>query len=177
MRQRQQLKNAIANVEGVAAIEFAFVAPLFFLFIFSILEIALVVLYSALLNDAALAVSKYLRDESMKCVRQNTSNCTAATTAGMREAACGSIAMGGMSCSQLKLAIYDADDPVAKPIPPWDLIDDVAMKLQNSRRYIIAVGYEWPFVLPTSRLLLPNMGDRIQLQSRVFSTTAEKALR
>lgn len=169
---------------GVAAIEFAFVGPVFLLFIFSILEIALIVLFSSLLNDGTAEVADYLRDETMQCMRQGTAgqtnvNCSAANPAGVRQAACRAISVGGMSCdaSRLKIAIYSADNPVANPVPTTVMIDEISPDLDASRSYVIALGYEWGFTLPTSKMLLPTLGDRVQIQARVYSTTAERALR
>lgn len=164
---------------GTTAIEFAFIAPIFLLFLFAILDIALIVLFSSLLNDGARGAGDYLRDQTMQCVRQGTPNCTLATVAGMRSAVCKEVSMGGMSCdaSRLKLAVYDADDLVARPVDDAGIIDEKAISLNSARSYIIALGYEWPFPLPTSRILLQSSGDRIQLQARVYATTAERALR
>ena len=175
-----KLRSRIARADGGAtAIEFALVAPLFFLFLFAIFEIALIVLFSSLLNDGARSAANYLREQTMQCVRQGTGNCTQATIAGMRAAACNEVSMGGMSCSadRLKLSVHNADDLVAKPVSVSTLIDEQAIGLNTARAYIIAIGYEWPFSLPTSRLLLPSSGDRVQLQARVYATTAERALR
>lgn len=173
------LTRVIRDERGVTAIEFAFVAPAFLLFMFAILDIALIVLFSSLLNDGAHGAAEYLRDQTMQCVRQGNANCTQATVTGMRAAACKEISMGGMSCdpSTLKLAVYNADDLVAKPVSSTTMIDERAIALNSARAYIIALGYEWTFPLPTSRLLLPSSGDRTQVQAHVYATTAERALR
>lgn len=174
------LASAFArDTRGATAIEFAFVAPVFFLFLFAMFEIALIVWFQSVLNDGAYQGANYLRNETMSCTRQgsSTNNCTAATVAGLRNTICQNVGPGGISCDRLKLAAYSADDLLAHPVTTAAMIDDVAIDLKTSRAYIIALGYEWPFGLPTSRLLLASSGSRVQLQARVYATTAEKSLR
>lgn len=170
-----------SNRSGTSAIEFAFVALPFLLFLFGTFEIAIVILFGSLLNDGAAEAASYLRAETMKCVRQGTANhnCTQANVAGIRQAVCRSISMGGMSCSnqRLKLAVYGADDPIGRPITTSQLIEEHSSDLRTSRAYVIGLGYEWPFALLTTKLLLTTQGNRSQLQTRVFYTTAERTLR
>lgn len=181
---RHPLRALARDTRGVTAIEFAFVAPVFFLFVFGILEIALIVFFASLISDGAEQGNRYLRDQTMNCVRQGAAgqgsiNCTGATIAGLRQAICGAISVGGMSCAadSLKLAVYPADNPIANPFPSSLMIDETPANLKQSRAYVIAVGYEWPFALSTSTLLLPTQGGRTQIQYRTYSSTAERALR
>jgi hypothetical protein len=169
---------------GVAAIEFAFVAPVFLMFIFGILEIAFIVLQSSLLNDAGQAAGVYLRNEAMSCTRKGKPgdpdfNCTAASQVGVRQAVCNAVKIGGMSCdvTRLKVAVYSADDLSKNPVTIPEMIEDRRGGVKASRSYVIALGYEWGFGLPTAKLLLTTSGDRTQLQARVFVTTVERALR
>lgn len=185
-------RGLVRDARGAAAIEFAFVAPLYFLLVIGIAELALMTWFSGILSDGAAQAGQYLRDEAMNCTRQGSApdptkpwtpqggtNCTGATIAGMRTAICQAVAMGGVSCqaAKLKLAVYPADNPIARPIPNPILVDEAVTDLKASRAYVIALGYEWPFALPTTRLLLPRQGDRTQIQARTFVSTSERALR
>jgi Flp pilus assembly protein TadG len=131
------LRRFIRNEDGVTAIELALVFWPFLLFIFGALEIALVVLFGALLDDGANEAAHYLRDETMKCVRQGTAtnNCSAATIEGVRAAICGKISLAGMYCdtTHLKLAIYAADSASTLPASPTTMIDQQSIDLQSAR--------------------------------------------
>lgn len=180
------------DARGVTAVEFAFVAPLYFLLIAGIAELALMTWFSGILNDGTAQAAQYLREETMKCMRQgappdptkpwvsqSNTNCTGATSAGMRNAICNAVSMGGVSCdaARLKLAVHPADNPIARPIPNPILVDETVPDLKASRAYVIALGYEWPFTLPTTRLLLATQGDRSQIQVRTYMSTTERTLR
>ena len=156
------------NYCGAAALEFALVAPLYLLLVSASLEIGLASWFANGLDDGATRIGNYLRDQAM--LREP------ATEAGLREAACETIASDGLNCANLKIAIFNADDPVNRPITVPTIIDDTIPAF-DARGYVIALGYEWRFFLPTTKLLMIHNGDRTQIQARTFVSVAERAIR
>lgn len=154
---------------GVSAIEFALIAPVFLFFLFGTFEVTLSAWYGSVLYESADRGARYMREERME--RRTVS------ASGLRSAICAFSSKGGMPCdeSKLKIALYVADDPVAKPIVIPQIIDNVTPSL-TARTYVLAVAFEWPFALPTSKLLLRSNGTRVQVLVRTFVTPDERPI-
>lgn len=158
------------NVRGAAALEFALVAPIFLLVLFASFEVGFMTWNYTLATSAAEAVADYLRQSR---VAQTT-----ITDTGVRAAACTGFGATGTACSaaKLKIALYDATNPVAVAIPTPTLIENTTVGTTTGDAYIVAVGYEWGVVMPTAKLILPNDGTRAQVQARTYALLLERPI-
>lgn len=156
--------------DGATALEFALIAPVFFLLIWGILEICLLVWFTTQLTEGAEAGTAYMR-------QQRLAGATTTDT-GLRDAICASISSGGLSCdaAKLKIGVYYAGVPVGGSYGVPAITDNVSDPRNFSGgQYILALGYNWGISLPTSKLLVPQGPDGSQLQARVYTVLAERA--
>jgi hypothetical protein len=159
--------------DGATAIEFAIIAPVFFLLIYGIVEICLMVFFQSMLIEGAEAGTEYMRERRLSA--------QAITDAGLREAICDAISIGGMSCTagKLKVAPFYAGVPNRNGdfgVP--DIIENRVEPRLGGRapggQFILALGYNWGISLPSSSLLLPQGDDGSQIQAHVYTVVTER---
>lgn len=74
--------------KGSAAIEFAFVAPVFFMFLFGIFEAAILFFSQAALQTGVAEAGRMIRTGQSACVTQNNGGCTPMTEAQFKQQIC-----------------------------------------------------------------------------------------
>lgn len=153
---------------GATAVEFALVAPLYFLILCGIIEVGLMTWFTSSLNDGASQVGNFLREKEMN--RQTP------TESEIRTVACDAVKLSNLKCANLKIAIYPAYPTSSTAVAEPKIIDNFTTPL-NQRGYIIAFGYEWGFSFPSTKLLMVRDGDRVQVQSRIFVSVPERTIR
>jgi hypothetical protein len=167
-RLRKSAIRLVAEQDGVTAVEFALLLPVFLLLVFGILEIGLALIYVTLISFGADKGIAYLIDQ-----RQNYETIT---EPGLRTAVCSAFAGTPLTCDErLKIALINADDPtptsVAVPRPitdVWDSEDGLG------GQYLLAIGYNWTFIFPTTKYVLPYAGPEAQIQAVNMAVLAER---
>ena len=116
--------------------------PFFLILIFGILEIGLLFLYHLNLSTATTAGIEYLRKAAMQ--REQV------TADALRRAIAAKF-IGATDTETLKITLVPNS---------------------SAGQYILAIGYNWNFVMPTTHLLVPKFGGVRQLQNVSLAVTA-----
>lgn len=162
-----ELIRLYKDQRAATALEFALLLPAYLCIIFAIFEICFVVLLNMMLDWSVDAATRY-----MEVSRQNYET---VTEAGVRGSICGALRLLPVDCdeSSLKIALVSQDDATSEeaevPYPVVNRFDD-----PDGGIYILAVGYSWPFVLPSTWLALPFAGASAQVQSSSVTVLAER---
>lgn len=165
-----RLLRFLAAREGTTAIEFAFVAPIYFFLTLGIMEVGLGGWFSTLVGEGAEQGATYLRQQRLAG--------NVPTAEGLRGAVCDSLKVGGLSCDaeKLKIGTYYAGVPNSQGnfgVPA--IIDNYVDSSGYSKgQYILAVGYNWDLGLSTSKLLFPQGPQGSQIQARTYTVLAER---
>lgn len=150
--------------QAAAAIEVAILMPFFLILIFGILEIGLLFLYHLNLSTATTAGIEYLRKAAMQ--REQV------TADALRRAIAAKF-IGATDTETLKITLVPIadDDIVATPIS-FPIVNRFQAPNSSAGQYILAIGYNWNFVMPTTDLLVPKFGGVRQLQNVSLAVTA-----
>lgn len=156
------------NTKATTVIEFALLAPIYLLLIFGILEIGLALLFSQMLAVAADRGADYLIQE-----RQAYRTPTAT---GLRSAMCEVLGGTPVSCTadKLKLTLMNIDALTASSMTITRPIDNRFDNAATGALYMLAAGYTWGFVFPSTILVLPFSGPDAQMQSVELIVMAER---
>ncbi|MBG0507641.1 pilus assembly protein [Agrobacterium sp. MOPV5] len=153
-----------ANIQAASAVEFALLAPVYILLIFGTIEVSLALFFSLNMSTAAYSGAEYLRKAA--------ANRTVVTEVDFRKViASGFLLPTTEEDMKISLiAIADADlaaSPVTFPIENRFETPSAA-----AGQYLLALGYNWKFILPTTHLLFSGSGKNPQLQNVSLAITA-----
>jgi Flp pilus assembly protein TadG len=153
--------------QGAAAIEFALLAPVFLIMVFGLIEICLVSWTSITLGRALQAGGKYIIDtrQDMQTPVYNT----------LKQKICDAITGTSLSCDNLVVAVYAYDDPTGSPVTLPKPLTDVQPAF-TADNYVIALGYNWPFSLISTPLLIPKVGGIRQMRRVTYIAAAERPI-
>lgn len=152
-------RRFLRNSKAATAIEFALLAPVYLVLIFGILELGLALLFSLFLAMSADRGADYLIQE-----RQAYRTPTAA---GLRSAMCSVLQGTPMSCSEdaLKISLMNIDALTTGSMTITRPIGNRFDSAASGALYMLAAGYSWGFVFPSTILVLPFSGPNAQMQS------------
>lgn len=162
-------RRFLGDRRAASALEFAIVSPIFIAFVLGILELGLIGFYNTLVVDGAQKGADYMRKQKLGGLLY--------TDAGLRDAVCASITIGGLSCdtAKLKIAPIYSGAPVGGYYPVPTIIDNLPDPLAGAGdQYIVAVGYNWGMNFSTSMLFLPQGPSGSQIQGFVYTVLAER---
>lgn len=162
-------RTFLADRRASTALEFALVSPILIAFVLGIIELGLVGFYSTLAIEGAQKGADYMRKQRLAGQPY--------TDAGLREAVCASISIGGLSCSadKLKIAPIYAGQPVGGSYNVPEIIENTNDPLLGQGgQYIVAVGYNWGMDILPSVLFLPKGPKGSQIQGSVYTVLAER---
>ncbi|SCY50843.1 TadE/TadG family type IV pilus assembly protein [Rhizobium sp. NFACC06-2] len=153
------------DIRAATAVEFGLLMPVYFLLVFGIFEVGLALLLTLNLATAANAGAEMLR----KAVASHT----AVTEAEFRQVIAANFLLGTTE-KTMKITLVPIPDADFTTVP---LTFPVENKFQapdkKAGQYLLALGYNWQFILPTTRLLIPSVdGKQPQLQNISLAITA-----
>lgn len=152
--------------KAATAVETALLLPLFFALIFGTLEIGLLMLYYLYLSFASNAGIEYLRKAA--------ADGRPATEIALRKAIASHF-IGGTDETNLKIALLPIpDDDIAEAKVPIPIVNDFRPPADTAGQYILAIGYQWSFLMPTTRFLVPSTDGVPQLRNISLAITAVK---
>ncbi|MDZ7925647.1 MAG: TadE/TadG family type IV pilus assembly protein [Agrobacterium sp.] len=151
---------------AAAAVETALLLPLFLLLIFGIIEIGLLMLYYLYMSSASNAGVEYLR----KAARDGKP----ATEIALRKAIASHF-VAATDETNLKIALLPIpDDDIAEAAVRIPIVNDFRPPADTAGQYILAIGYNWDFLMPTTRFLVPGNDGVPQLRNISLAITAVK---
>lgn len=154
----------LADRQAAAAVEVGLLLPVFLILIFGILEIGLLLLYHLYLSTASSAGVEYLRRAAMH--RQQV------TERALRQAISSGF-ITATNADNLKISLTPIlDDDIAAAPVAFPIENSFQSPTAAAGQYILAVGYRWNFVMPTTHLLVPSSGTVRQLQNVSLAITA-----
>ena len=163
-RYRGLFRSYAADIRAATAVEFGLLLPVFFLLIFGIFEVGLALLLSLNLSTAANAGAELLRKAA--------ASQSVVTESDFRRVIASNFLLGTTE-ETMKITLVPIPDADFTAVP---LTFPVENKFQapdkNAGQYLLALGYNWQFILPTTRLLIPSGGKRPQLQNVSLAITA-----
>ncbi|KJF66615.1 TadE/TadG family type IV pilus assembly protein [Rhizobium nepotum] len=158
------IRSLAADIRAATAIEFGLLLPVYLLLIFGIIEVSLVLFFSLNMSTAATAGAEYLRKAA--------AGRTSVTDAEFRQVIASNFLLATTE-KDLKIsliAIADADLATAPVVFPVENKFEAPSK--SAGQYLLALGYDWKFILPTTHLLVPSSGGKPQLQNVSLAITA-----
>ncbi len=157
-------RRFVDDKRAATAVEVAILMPVFLVLIFGILEIGLLLLYNLYLSTATNAGIDYLRRATMQR-EQVTADALRRTIADNF--------IGATDDESLKITLVPiADDDIdAAPIS-FPIVNRFQAPSSSAGQYILAGGYNWGFIMPTTNLLVPASGGVRQLQNVSLAVTA-----
>ncbi|KJF70106.1 pilus assembly protein TadE [Agrobacterium arsenijevicii] len=154
----------LADRQAATAVEVGLLLPVFLLLIFGILEVGLLLLYNLYLATASNAGVEYLRNAAMH--REQV------TEQALRSAIASKF-IAATDADNLKITLTPIrDDDIAATPLSFPIENGFQAPTALAGQYILAVGYTWDFVMPTTRLLVPKTGDVRQLKDISLAITA-----
>lgn len=150
--------------KAATAVETALLLPLFLALIFGTLEIGLLMLYHLYLSSASNAGIEYLR--------KSAADGKPATEVALRKAITSRF-IGGTDETNLKIALLPIpDDDIADAKVPIPVVNNFRPLTDTAGQYILAIGYNWNFLMPTTRFLVPSTDGVPQLRNISLAITA-----
>lgn len=155
--------------KGSAAIEFAFVAPVFFVLLMGTFEAAILFFSQAALQNGMSDMGRYIRTGQVNCHTTANGNCVAMTQEQFRTMLCGKISPLIACDSNLQIDIKNFTDygsvPVgAPPLKPDKTLDPTLNRYQTGAACEVVLArafYTWPVATPVLSWFLVNMaGDK-----------------
>lgn len=163
-RCRIRFSSYAADIRAATAVEFGLLLPVYFLLVFGIFEVGLALLFSLNLAMAANAGGEFLRKAA--------ASQTTVTEAEFRRVIASNFLLGTTD-EDMKITLVPIPDADFTAVP---LAFPVENKFQTPDRsagqYLLALGFNWRFILPTTRLLIPGGGKQPQLQNVSLAITA-----
>lgn len=160
------LRSCVADIRAATAVEFGLLMPVYFLLVFGIFEVGLALLLSLNLATAANAGGELLRKAAISQ--------KAVTEAELRRVIASNFLLGTTE-KDMKITLIPIPDADFTAAP---LTFPIENKFQapdkKTGQYLLAIGYNWRFILPTTRLLVQGGGNRPQLQNLSLAITANR---
>ena len=163
-RCRARFRSYALDIRAATAVEFGLLMPLYFLLVFGIFEVGLALLLTLNLATAANAGAERLRKAA--------ASHTAVTEIEFRRVIASNFLLGTTEID-MKITLVPIPDADFTAVP---LTFPIENKFQapdkKAGQYLLALGYNWLFILPTTRLLIPGGSDtQPQLQNVSLAIT------
>lgn len=156
----------LGDKRAATAVETAFLLPVFILLIFGIIEVGILLLYYMYLSTAANAGVDYLRRAAAEE--------KPATEVALRQAIASNF-IAPTDQNNLKIALLPIpDDDIAEALVTIPITNNFRPPTDKAGQYILAIGYNWDFVMPTTSLLIPSTEGVHQLRNISLAITAVK---
>lgn len=164
---------------GSAAIEFAFVAPVFFIFLMAIFEAAVIYFSQAALQNAMTDMGRLIRTGQTACYTKDSSgNCKAMTADQFKTMLCGKVSPLVACDSNLQVDVeafssgYGSLGNAASPLDSNNAMNAGANQFQLGAACDVVLArafYTWPLLTPLLTPFLANMAGSKHL---MIGTTA-----
>jgi Flp pilus assembly protein TadG len=155
--------------KGSAAIEFAFVAPVFFVLLMGTFEAAIMFFSQAALQNGMSDMGRYIRTGQVNCHTKSNGNCIAMTKEQFRTMLCDKISPLIACDSNLQIDVksfpnYGSVPITTKPLKADNTLDPTFNRYEtgNACEVVLARAfYTWPVATPVLTWFLVNMaGDK-----------------
>jgi Flp pilus assembly protein TadG len=163
--------RADAN-KGSAAVEFAFIAPVFFLILMSTMEAGIMFLAQSTLQNALNDTARLVRTGQTACYTTSGGNCVPMTTAQFRTALCSEAGLLLQDCAgsslQFDVTAYPAGFGGASNNSPLDANNNLpnltAFNVGNPCDVVLVRAfYKWPLLVPGLDMFMANMPGNLHL--------------
>lgn len=154
--------------KGSAAIEFAFVAPVFFVLLMGTFEAAVMFFSQAALQNGMSDMGRYIRTGQVNCHTMANGNCVAMTQEQFRTMLCDKISPLIACDSNLQIDIQNFTDygsvNFGAPLTPDKTLDPTLNRYQTGAACEVVLArafYTWSVATPVLSWFLVNMaGDK-----------------
>lgn len=169
--------------KGSAAIEFAFIAPVFFILLLAIFESAIMFFAQAALQSGVSTTGRLVRTGQTACYTGSGTTCKAITEAQLKTQICNAAGALLPSCST-KLTIDMETSPsgfgsVSVPAPTSTNADPAKQTFTAPDKFdlgtscavvVVRAYYQWPVVTPVLSYFLVNLtgGNHLMTGSTAF---------
>jgi Flp pilus assembly protein TadG len=163
--------RADAN-KGSAAIEFAMVAPVFFLLLMGTMEAGVMFFAQSALQNALNDTARLVRTGQSQCFTTSGGNCVPMTSAQFKTQLCGEVSNLLLNCSggdlQFDATAYPSGFGGASNTPPLDagknLTPLTAFNIGNACDVVLVRAfYQWPVFTPGLNYFMANMAGNYHL--------------
>jgi Flp pilus assembly protein TadG len=159
------------GIKGSAAIEFAMVAPVFFVLIMGTIEAGVIFFAQSALQNALNDTARLVRTGQTGCYTTSGGNCVAMTQAQFRTQLCSEVSILLQDCNgaslQFDVQAYPSGFSSAtntSPLVAGDLPPLTAFNVGNACDVILARAfYKWPVFTPGLGYFLANVGSSYHL--------------
>jgi len=159
------------GIKGSAAVEFAMVAPVFFVLLMGTIEAGVIFFAQSALQNALNDTARLVRTGQTGCFTTAGGNCVAMTQAQFRTRLCSEVSLLLQDCSgsslQFDINAYPSgfsSASNASPIVAGDLPVLTAFNVGNACDVVLARAfYKWPVFTPGLRYFLANVGGSYHL--------------
>jgi len=168
-RLRRRLKAD--GIKGSAAIEFAMVAPVFFVLLMGTIEAGVIFFAQSALQNALNDTARLVRTGQTGCYTTSGGNCVAMTQAQFRTKLCSEVSLLLQDCSgtslQFDVQAYPSGFSSASnssPLVGGNLPALTAFNVGNACDVVLARAfYKWPVFTPGLSYFLANVGSSYHL--------------
>jgi Flp pilus assembly protein TadG len=168
-RLRRRLKAD--GIKGSAAIEFAMVAPVFFVLLMGTIEAGVIFFAQSALQNALNDTARLVRTGQTGCYTTSGGNCVAMTQAQFRTRLCSEVSLLLSDCNgaslQFDVQAYPSCFSTASnssPLVGGTLPTLTAFNVGNACDVVLARAfYTWPVFTPGLRYFLANVGSSYHL--------------
>jgi len=168
-RLRRRLKAD--GIKGSAAIEFAMVAPVFFVLLMGTIEAGVIFFAQSALQNALNDTARLVRTGQSGCYTTSGGNCVAMTQAQFRTRLCSEVSLLLSDCNgaslQFDVQAYPSGFSTASnssPLVGGTLPTLTAFNVGNACDVVLARAfYTWPVFTPGLRYFLANVGSSYHL--------------
>ena len=168
-RLRRRLKAD--GIKGSAAIEFAMVAPVFFVLLMGTIEAGVIFFAQSALQNALNDTARLVRTGQTSCYTTSGGNCVAMTQAQFRTQLCSEVSLLLRDCNgaslQFDVQAYPSGFSGASnssPLVAGDLPTLTAFNIGNACDVILARAfYKWPVFTPGLSYFLAHVGSSYHL--------------
>lgn len=168
-RLRRRLKAD--GIKGSAAIEFAMVAPVFFVLLMGTIEAGVIFFAQSALQNALNDTARLVRTGQTGCYTTSGGNCVAMTQAQFRTRLCSEVSLLLSDCNgaslQFDVQAYPSGFSTASnssPLVGGTLPTLTAFNVGNACDVVLARAfYTWPVFTPGLRYFLANVGSSYHL--------------
>jgi Flp pilus assembly protein TadG len=160
--------------KGSAAVEFAFVAPIFFVLLMGTMEAGIMFFAQSALQNALNDTARLVRTGQTACYTTSNGNCVAMTATDFKNKLCSEVSMLLQGCAtgslQFDLNAYPAGFGGASNTPPLDANNNLtplnAFNVGNACDVVLARAfYKWPVFAPGLDYFLVNVAGNYHLLS------------
>jgi Flp pilus assembly protein TadG len=158
--------------KGSAAIEFAFVAPVFFLLLMAILEVSIIFFAQSALQTAVGDAGRLVRTGQTSCFTKTGTTCNAMTQAQFRTQICQNVSVLLKDCTgpslQFDVTPYSGGFGAASNSSPLDGSGNLPVlanfNVGNACDVVLVRAfYKWPVFTPVLKFFLANMNGSFHL--------------